>query len=50
MLARDVVRGVAMPTGGFKKGAEVDDDGRIPKGDDCTPKGVLGRGDGVFKT
>lgn len=51
MVARDVVRGVAIPTGGFRKGADVDV-GRIPNGlvDWFSPKGVLGRGEGVFST
>lgn len=51
IVASEVVKGVAIPTGGFKNGAELDE-GRIPKGlvDWFRPNGVLGRGDGVLRT
>lgn len=50
MFASEVVRGVAMPTGGLRNGAVVEE-GIIPNGElEPKPKGVFGRGDGVFNT
>lgn len=50
MVARDVISGVAMPTGGFRK--EEEEGGRIPNGvvGWVRPNGVPGRGDGVLST